>query len=146
MPNSVEKYDPQFKDNVKTNINGMYGNISNTYTLVPQFKGKYTISSADFVYFDPKKEKYINISPGDLMINVLEGPSSSSSLKMSDNKNLNNIIFSENQFKFLITKPDLFPISKFTNIFECSFQEAVFFYCKTSNNFSEFINITSITF
>ncbi|MAZ50376.1 MAG: BatD protein, partial [Flavobacteriaceae bacterium] len=44
VPNSVEKYDPQFKDNVKTNINGMYGNITNTYTLVPQFKGKYTIS------------------------------------------------------------------------------------------------------
>ena len=117
VPNSVEKYDPQFKDNVKTNINGMYGNISNTYTLVPQFKGKYTISSADFVYFDPKKEKYINIRPGDLMINVLEGPSSSTSLKMSDNKNLNNIILSENQFKFLITKPDLFPIRKFEFIF-----------------------------
>ena len=36
---------------------------------------------------------------------------------MSDNKNLNNIIFSENQFKFLITKPDLFPIRKFEFIF-----------------------------
>lgn len=118
VPNSIEKYDPQFKDNVKTNINGMYGNITNTYTLVPQFKGKYSISPAVFSYFDPKEKKYKNLNPGDITINVLEGPSSSfSGLVNNKNENSNNIVLSENQFKFLNTNSDLSSIKKIDFIF-----------------------------
>ena len=48
-PSSLEKYDPEYKENVKTKIRGMSGNISDTYTLVPQFKGclLYTSDAAD---------------------------------------------------------------------------------------------------
>ena len=118
VPNSIEKYDPQFKDNVKTNINGMYGNITNTYTLVPQFKGKYSISPAVFSYFDPKEKKYKNLNSSDITINVLEGPSSSfSGLVNSKNENSNNIVLSENQFKFLNTNSELSSIKKIDFIF-----------------------------
>ena len=116
VPNSIEKYDPQFKDNVSTNINGMYGNITNTYTLVPQFKGKYSISPVNFSYFDPKEKKYKNLNSGDIIINVLEGPSSSTA-DLVTNKNSNNIILSDNQFKFLNTKSDLVSVKKFNFIF-----------------------------
>jgi len=118
VPNSIEKYDPQFKDNVKTNINGMYGNITNTYTLVPQFKGKYSISPAVFSYFDPKEKKYKNLNSSDITINVLEGPSSSfSGLVTNKNENSNNIVLSENQFKFLNTNSELSSIKKIDFIF-----------------------------
>ena len=118
VPNSIEKYDPQFKDNVKTNINGMYGNITNTYTLVPQFKGKYSISPAVFSYFDPKEKKYKNLNSNDITINVLEGPSSSfSGIVTNKNENSNNIVLSENQFKFLNTNSNLSSIKKFDFIF-----------------------------
>jgi len=118
VPNSIEKYDPQFKDNVKTNINGMYGNITNTYTLVPQFKGKYSISPAVFSYFDPKEKKYKNLNSSDITINVLEGPSTSfSGLVSNKNENSNNIVLSENQFKFLNTNSELSSIKKIDFIF-----------------------------
>ena len=54
VPSSLEKYDPEHNENITTNLGGMSGDISDTYTLVPQFKGKYPISPVEFVYFDPK--------------------------------------------------------------------------------------------
>ena len=78
-PSSIEKYDPEYKENVKTNIKGMYGNILDTYTLVPQFKGKYPISPVKFVFFDPKTRAYKSVFSNEIIINVLEGPSFSSS-------------------------------------------------------------------
>ena len=76
VPSSIEKYEPEYKDNVKTNIGGMYGNISNTYTLVPQFKGKFPISPIEFVYFDPTKKIYKSIKSIEQIIDVVEGPNS----------------------------------------------------------------------
>ena len=109
-PNSLEKYDPEYKENVKTNIKGMYGNISDTYTLVPQFKGKYPINPVEFIYFNPISKSYESIFTNEIFINVLDGPTSfsqdNSSLK-SANNTLNNISSSKGQFKFLKTKPNL---------------------------------------
>ena len=109
-PNSLEKYDPEYKENVKTNIKGMYGNISDTYTLVPQFKGKYPINPVEFIYFNPISKSYESIFTNEIIINVLDGPTSfsqgNSSLK-SANNTLNNISSSKGQFKFLKTKPNL---------------------------------------
>jgi hypothetical protein len=109
-PNSLEKYDPEYKENVKTNIKGMYGNISDTYTLVPQFKGKYPINPVEFIYFNPISKSYESIFTNEIIINVLDGPTSfsqdNSSLK-SANNTLNNISNSKGQFKFLKTKPNL---------------------------------------
>ena len=109
-PNSLEKYDPEYKENVKTNIKGMYGNISDTYTLVPQFKGKYPINPVEFIYFNPISKSYESVFTNEIVINVLDGPTSfnqdNSSLK-SANNTLNNISSSKGQFKFLKTKPNL---------------------------------------
>jgi len=109
-PNSLEKYDPEYKENVKTNIKGMYGNISDTYTLVPQFKGKYPINPIEFIYFNPISKSYESIFTNEIIINVLDGPTSfsqdNSSFK-STNNTFNNISSSKAQFKFLKTKPNL---------------------------------------
>ncbi|MAV81555.1 MAG: BatD protein, partial [Flavobacteriales bacterium] len=87
-------------------------------TLVPQFKGKYSISPAVFSYFDPKEKKYKNLNSSDITINVLEGPSSSfSGLVTNKNENSNNIVLSENQFKFLNTNSELSSIKKIDFIF-----------------------------
>jgi hypothetical protein len=40
LPSSLEVYEPEHQENVNTNLNGMYGNISDNYTVVPQLKGK----------------------------------------------------------------------------------------------------------
>src|SRR5690606_35777952 len=45
LPSSLEVYDPEFKENVRTNLSGMEGNVGNSYTVVPSFRGKYPIPS-----------------------------------------------------------------------------------------------------
>jgi hypothetical protein len=77
VPSSLEVYEPEHQENVRTNLNGMQGTISDTYTLVPQFKGKYPLPSVSFSYFDLKTERYKRISSSEIIIDVLEGPMAS---------------------------------------------------------------------
>lgn len=73
-PSSLEVYEPEHKESVRTTLSGMQGSISDTYTIVPQYKGKYPIPSVSFVYFDLKSEGYKRISSDEIVIDVLEGP------------------------------------------------------------------------
>ncbi|MEE3034533.1 MAG: BatD family protein [Bacteroidota bacterium] len=119
-PSSIEKYDPEYKENVKTNIKGMYGDISDTYTLVPQFKGKYPISPIEFVFFDPNTRKYKSVFSNEIIIDVLEGPSSFSlvnSKQNLSNNDINNISLAKSQFKFIKTKPNLISLEPYTFIY-----------------------------
>ena len=124
VPSSLEKYDPEYKENVKTNIAGMSGNIANTYTLVPQFKGKYPISPVEFVYFNPKSKSYETIFSKEILINVLEGPSSYSQNNIdlkSSNSITNEISNSKNEFKFIKTKAGLTLLKKSNFIYSMTF-------------------------
>lgn len=73
-PSSLEVYEPEHKENVRTNLNGMQGSVSDTYTIVPQYRGKYPIPSISFSYFDLKTESYKRITSDEIVINVLDGP------------------------------------------------------------------------
>ncbi|WP_299365130.1 BatD family protein [Winogradskyella sp.] len=73
-PSSLEVYEPEHKENVRTNLSGMQGRISDTYTIVPQYRGKYPIPSISFSYFDLKTESYRRITSDEIVIDVLEGP------------------------------------------------------------------------
>ena len=77
VPSSLEVYEPEHQENVRTNLNGMQGTISDTYTLVPQYKGKYPLPSVSFSYFDLRTETYKRISSSEIIIDVLEGPMAS---------------------------------------------------------------------
>ena len=123
-PSSVEKYDPEYKENVKTNITGMYGNILDTYTLVPQFKGKYPISPVEFVFFDPKTREYKSVFSNEIMIDVLEGPasySSDNSKQVLSNNAINNISLLKSQFKFIKTKSNLISLEPYNFIYSTLF-------------------------
>ncbi len=123
-PNSIEKYDPEYNENVKTNIKGMFGNISDTYTLVPQFKGKYPISPVEFVFFDPNIKKYKSIFSNEIIIDVLEGPSSypsDNSKQVLSNSSINNISLMKSQFKFIKTKPNLISSKPYNFIYSTLF-------------------------
>jgi hypothetical protein len=75
VPSSLEVYEPEHNENVITNLNGMQGSISDTYTIVPQYKGKYPLPTLSFSYFDLKTERYKRITSDEIVIDVLEGPS-----------------------------------------------------------------------
>jgi hypothetical protein len=52
----------------------MNGNISNTYTIVPQFQGKYPIPTIKFSFFNPSLKKYVTIYTGEEIVDVYDGP------------------------------------------------------------------------
>jgi hypothetical protein len=110
VPSSLEVYEPEYEDKVSTNLSGMRGSISNTYTIVPQYRGKYPIPSMSFSYFDLATESYKRISSGEIVIDVLEGPtndpvvatnSPAASSPVKTPLNFNN------QFAFIKTSTDL---------------------------------------
>lgn len=73
-PSSLEIYDPERRENVNTNLNGMQGSIAETYTIVPTRKGKYPIPAMSFSYFDPSSESFKTLSSEEILINVNKGP------------------------------------------------------------------------
>ena len=74
VPNGLEQYEPEHNEHVRTNLAGMNGTISDTYTLVPQFKGKYPIQPIKFSYFDLKTETYKEITSPEIIVEVKNGP------------------------------------------------------------------------
>ena len=72
-PNELEVYTPERKEKVRTNSKGLLGKISDSYTVVPEYKGKYKIPEVDFSYFDPNQEEYITITSEPLIIDVVGG-------------------------------------------------------------------------
>ena len=119
-PNSLEKYEPEYKENIKTSIKGMYGNISDTYTLVPQFRGKYPIKPIEFVYFNPNTKSFKSIFTKEIIVNVLEGPTSFNQNNTTVTPS-NNISITKSQFKFLKIKSNLIPLESKNFIFSFTF-------------------------
>ncbi len=107
VPSSLEVYEPERVDNVRTNIDGMSGSIRDNYTIVPQYGGKYVIPPVDFSYFDPQQEKYITLNSGETLIQV-EGDAPTSSGAVAANPGSGtNVISSDAQFAFIKTETDL---------------------------------------
>ncbi|WP_179009258.1 BatD family protein [Winogradskyella forsetii] len=115
VPSSLEVYEPEHQENVRTNLSGMQGGISDTYTIVPQYRGKYPVPSISFSYFDPDTESYKRITSEEIVIDVLEGPMASNtnaenpapSTKQSVNPDTNT-------FAFIKTGSNWLPIKKET--------------------------------
>ncbi|MBT8265647.1 MAG: BatD family protein, partial [Bacteroidia bacterium] len=58
LPSSLEVYEPEHTENVSTKLDGMQGKIMDSYTIVPEYQGKYPIPSISFSYFNPKTDRY----------------------------------------------------------------------------------------
>ena len=129
VPSSLEKYDPEYNEKVSTSLVGMKGFISNTYTLVPQFQGKYPINSVEFTFFNPQLNKYESINSDEIIINVLEGPMSldESKTNIPNTETTKNILPSLNQFKFIKTESDFVKINSKPFIYSISFYSILIF-------------------
>ena len=107
VPSSLEVYEPEHNESIRTNLSGMQGAVSDTYTIVPQFKGKYPIPSISFSYFDLKTETYKRVSSGEIVIDVIEGPINNSSgddnIANTTIPNKSEVITTSDQFAFIKT-------------------------------------------
>ncbi len=114
LPSSLEVYEPKHSEKVRTNLAGMKGRVSDTYTIVPQYKGKYPIPSISFSYFDLKTETYKRIASSEIVIDVVEGPINNATAKPAvasathvEKTPVDNI---DSQFAYIKTKTTLEPI------------------------------------
>lgn len=123
VPSSMEKYEPEYKENISTDLSGMEGSISNVFTLVPQFQGNYPISPIEFSFFNTKSNKYETIYSKEFIVNVMEGPISLNQINKENNidSNLKNILPSIDQFKFIKTSTNLTKINTPTFIYSNTF-------------------------
>nr|WP_225621446.1 BatD family protein [Euzebyella marina] len=115
LPGSLEVYDPEFSEDVRTTLSGSQGKVSNNYTIVPTFKGKYPIPSISFTYFDPNSETYKTLSSEEIVIDVKEGPVNSASANAPNLNGAKQAVTTGNQFNFLKLQPNLSPTA--TNVF-----------------------------
>jgi hypothetical protein len=108
VPNALEMYDAVHKEQVDTPLSGMVGKVSDSYTIIPQYKGNYPIKPLRFSYFDLGSGKYKTLSSPEIMINVLDGPTAAVASNSSDRNKISNV----EQFKFIKLKTKLLTIDK----------------------------------
>jgi len=115
LPGSLEVYEPEFEESVRTTLSGSQGKVSNNYTIVPSFKGKYPIPSISFTYFDPNAKTYKTLGSEEIVITVKEGPINSATANLPNITGNKQTVATGNQFNFLKLKPNLKTIG--TNYF-----------------------------
>ncbi len=103
VPASMEQYEPEYSENVRTNINGMQGSIANTYTLVPQVRGKYPIPPLSFSYFDLNSQSYKTLTSQEIMLDVAAPPAGSGVASGSSGSNgvAQQVPAATNQFRYI---------------------------------------------
>ena len=74
FPSTLEVYEPENADKVRTNLSGMSGTKRNKYTVVPQYKGKYPIPPISFSYFNPRTARYETSTSDEIVVEVMSGP------------------------------------------------------------------------
>lgn len=105
-PAELEKYQPERKESVRINTDGISGSVSDSYTIVPQFKGKYKIPKVSFTYFNPKEGAYKTITTDDMYVDVLEGKELVSPKNESSQNSIKkqNVVSLGNNFRYIQTK------------------------------------------
>lgn len=121
LPSTLEVYEPEHSESVSTTIAGMQGSITDSYTIVPQFKGTYPVNPITFSFFDPKTEKYRTITSKEFTIEVENGPISSATGSSSSSDSQKKAVLSKDNFKYIKLDSNLEPIAR-----ESFFKSALF--------------------
>ena len=114
VPTALEMYDPVHKENVNSPLSGMTGSISDSYTIIPQFKGEYPVKPMSFSYFDLKSQRYKTIVSPEIMVKVLDGPESTEAVATQNpyENTTKKAISAASKFEFIKLKTKLKPIKQ----------------------------------
>ncbi|MDC6353044.1 MULTISPECIES: BatD family protein [unclassified Robiginitalea] len=107
LPSSLEVYEPEFSEDIRTTISGMQGSVSEQYTIVPGFQGKYPIPPINFSWFNPRTETYESMSSDEITIEVTEGPTAVAASTPAAPGAIKSPVISGNQFYFIKLRPEL---------------------------------------
>jgi hypothetical protein len=111
LPTAFDVFEPKHNEEVNTPLSGMIGKISDTYTIVPQAKGKYPIKPLVFSYFDLKSNSYKTITSEEFVVDVIDGPGLAT---VASNNSEKQDITKTETFQFINRKTSFEPINKST--------------------------------
>lgn len=110
VPASLEKYEPERNENVRTDLNGTQGSLTDTYTIVPTRQGEFNIPALKFSYFDVRSESYRTITSGNIELDVDRAPAGSTPVAGSRGYSRQPIEVLGDQFRYIKLKTSLKPI------------------------------------
>lgn len=110
-PSAIEQYEPETSENIRSNLSGMSGSITQSYTLIPQVQGKYPIPSIEFSFFNPKKKTYETIKSSEQLVDVTEGPLANRAVNPT---NPSVAVSIDSPFKFIALDTSFVPINTTT--------------------------------
>jgi hypothetical protein len=111
LPSAFDVFEPKHNEEVNTPLSGMIGKISDTYTIVPQSKGKFPIKPIVFSYFDLKSNSYKTITSEEFVVDVIDGPGLAT---VASNEPDKQDITKTETFQFINRKTSFEPINKNT--------------------------------
>jgi hypothetical protein len=112
VPAALEMYDPEHRENVSTPLSGMQGKVSDVYTIIPQFKGKFIIKPISFSFFDPKLGVYRTVSSAPVTINVPDGPDATAAAYEDAQGTKKQDVAASGQFRFIALETSLHKAGK----------------------------------
>ena len=110
VPSSIELYEPERIENVRTDLNGTQGSIADTYTVVPNQKGNFPIPALSFSYFDLNTKSYKTINAEEVLLDVSSAPANSSFIA-GNNVNKLPVEATGEQFEYIKLSTNLKPIN-----------------------------------
>lgn len=111
VPASLEKYEPERIENVRTDLNGTSGSLIDNYTVVPTQKGKFSIPSLSFSWFDLESKTYKVFNSGEIVLEVAGAPAGSKGPSGESNQTSKQTVeIAEPQFKYIKLNTNLKPI------------------------------------
>lgn len=112
VPASLEKYEPEYSEKVTTDLGGMRGSISQTYTLVPQKKGKYPIPPMNFSYFDLDTRTYRTLTSEEIVLDVAAAPAGAVANAANTGGITKQAPQVANQFRYIKLNANLRPVGE----------------------------------
>lgn len=80
FPPDFEVYDPKINTSVKNNAQGIYGNKSAEYIIIPRVSGDFTLNDIEFSYFNTSSKKYETLKSDIHTIQVQKGSGNNNSV------------------------------------------------------------------
>ena len=113
LPSSLEIYDPEHSEDIKTSLNGTKGRILDNYTVVTNESGQYPIPPISFSFFNPKTKRYETINSEKIIINASENPYiSKNNVDNISQDNISKIESKDSEFSSIYTSTKFEPIEK----------------------------------
>lgn len=111
VPASLERYEPERSENVRTDLNGTQGSITDSYTVIPTRQGKYPIPPLSFSFFDPSTETYKTVTSEEIVLEVEKAPAGSTMPVPGGGVAKQSLDITGTQFRYIKLRTDLQPLN-----------------------------------